>query len=400
MTGSVQLGWRVPAETWERFVEHVAEKHAEESVYIRVGIESAMMEFLDQDGILREAEELLQNHTDLRSLSSSTAALATDRYQDDDTRLVTHRIRPDLKEEFKIFADKHNAPSYGRLLAAALDSYSDGGRARRLLEDVKQLISTATSTGSTDESKENLRSSHEEGATNLGSTGAAVETRSSTEGGRATSTGSTPDPMVVAEAVGDIRDGDGKLRMFSESEVNDAIAAAAGTDDANVLEQYRGPVVEQLNAGAHPHQEELYITDEYREELNLWADLDRCERVVLLRRFIVARAIKKEQAKVKLTYREVTTLFEEETQDGPSHQYAYDLMEEAADEQGFEFREFTIGRHTSQKQLRVDVTKVRQAILDWARDERALDPSQISIVTDVTSYSAGPAPQQNTAADD
>ena len=396
MTGSVQLGWRIPAETWERFVEHVATKHAEESVYIRVEVESAMMEFLDQDGILREAEELLQDYTDLRSLSSSTAVIATDRYQDSDTRLITHRIRDDLKEQFKIFADKHDARSYGRLLAAALDSYADGGRARRLLEDVKRLLARATSTGSTDESVEDSLSTTDAGATNAGSTGDGKESRSSTAGEGATTTGSTPDPMVIAEAAGEL----GELNMFPRSRLDDAIAMATGADDEATLEAYRDPVVEQLNAGEHPHQEGYYITDDYRGELNLWADLDRAERVILLRRFIVARAIKKEQAKVKLTYREVTKLFEDETQDGPSHQYAYDLMADAADECGFEYREFTIGTHTSQKQLRVDVTKVRQAILEWARDERGLDPSQISVVADVTSYSAGATPQQEAAADD
>jgi hypothetical protein len=375
MTGSVQLGWRIPEETWRRFVDHVAEKHAEESVYIRVEVESAMMEFLDHDGILREAEELLRDRTDLRSLSSSTAALATGRYQNSDTRLVTHRIRPDLKAEFKIFADKHDAPSYGRLLAAALDSYADGGRARRLLEDVKRLIATATSTGSTDESVESLLSTATESATN---------------------TGSTPDSMVIAEAADELEG----LNMFPKSKLDAAIKAAAGTDEKVIIESYRDPVADQLNVGEHPHQDEYYITDEYRNELNLWADLDRCERVILLRRFIVARAIKKEQTKVKLTYREVIKLFEDETQDGPSHQYAYDLMGEAADEQGFEFREFTIGTHTSQKQLRVDVTQVSQAILDWTHDERGLDPSKIGVIADVTSYSAGTTPQQNTAADD
>lgn len=52
----------------------------------------------------------------------------------------------DLKDRFRIFANEHDAASYGRLLAAALNSYTDGGRERRILDDVERLLTGSAST--------------------------------------------------------------------------------------------------------------------------------------------------------------------------------------------------------------------------------------------------------------
>jgi len=404
VTSRVQLGWRVPEKSWERFVEHVAEKHADQALYYRVEAESAMMEFLDDDGLLADAEDLLETHTDLSTLSSSTGSgIITDRYQCD-TKLVTHRVRGDLKERFKKFADKHDAASYGRLLAAALDTYVDGGAARRLLNDVQRLVGGATNSGSTDESVENVASATTESgstANSVESDSGAVEASLSTATTSATSSGST-DPMVVADAAAAVReqDGEGDLRMFTRPILKDAIEQAAGTDDEVVYERYRDKVLDQLNAGDHPHIEAMFITDWVREEETLWADLDKAERLVLLRRWAVREAIDNGERQRAFDYQDVTELFEKWAKAGPSHQYAYDLMDDAADEPGFEYGKFSIGTQTPKTQLRVDVSKVDKSILDWVRDETPLEPERIGVIADVTSYSAGPTPDQEAAADD
>lgn len=407
MTSRVQLGWRVPEKSWNRFVEYVTEKHAEQSLYLRVEAESAMMELLDDDGLLAEAEELLEAHTDLSTLSSSTdGAIVTDRYQCG-TKLVTHRVRADLKERFKKFADKHDAASYGRLLAVALDTYADGGAARRVLNDINRLVDGATTTGSTDDSVENIAStSVESGSTDVSveSDSGDVETSLSTASGSATSSGSTDkiDPVVVADAAAAVReqDGEGDLRMFTKSILRDAIEQATGTDDEVVYERYRDAVLDQLNAGDHPHIDNVCIADRVREEETLWADLDKAERLVLLRRWAVREAIDNGERQRAFGYKDVTELFEKWAKAGPSHQYAYDLMDAAADEPGFEYGKFSIGTQTPKAQLRVDVSEVDKSVLDWVRDETPLEPERIGVIADVTSYSAGPTPDQEAAADD
>ncbi|MDS0280271.1 hypothetical protein NDI85_21030 [Halomicroarcula sp. S1AR25-4] len=357
------------------------------------------MEFLDDEGLLTEAQDLLEAHTDLSTLSSSTdAAIITDRYQGGNTKLVTHRVRADLKERFKKFADKHDAASYGRLLAAALDTYVDGGAARRLLNDVERLVGTATTTGSTDGSVENVAST----SADPGSTDESVENTLSTETKSATTSGSRPDPMVVADAADEICDGDGPgdLRMFPEAALESAIASAAGSDDEETYDRYRDPVLEQLNAGEHPHTDGMYITEWAREEETLWADLDKAERLILLRRWAVREAIDNGERQSGFTYTDVIELFEKWAKAGPSHQYAYDLMEAAADEPGFEYGKHSVGTQSPKLLLRVDVSKVDQSILDWIDEETGLDRDKIGVVADVTSYSAGSSPQQEGAADD
>ncbi|MFB6197524.1 MAG: hypothetical protein ABEI52_04550, partial [Halobacteriaceae archaeon] len=288
MTETVQLGWRIPAPSWEFFTEKVVEKHANQNVYIRISIETAIMEMLDDDELLAEAESILRECTDLQELSSSTAVLATDRYQNCDTRLCTHRIRADLKERFKTFADKHDA-SYGRLLAVALDVWAEGGRARRILEDVKRAFSAATNTGSTDDSIENSAVT----GNDSGSTDEAVEHQFSTVAQDATNTGSTdrtPDPVKVSDAVNavcDIEsvDDTAELRMFPRSTLEDAIERAVGRADDETMELYHDSVLDQLAASEHPYINDIYITDWAREEETFWTDLEKEERLVLLRRY-------------------------------------------------------------------------------------------------------------------
>jgi hypothetical protein len=48
----------------------------------------------------------------------------------------------------------------------------------------------------------------------------------------------------------------------------------------------------------------------------------------------------------------------------------------------------------------VDVSSVRPEIIDWIREETSLDPERVSVIADITSYTAGPTPAQDGAADD
>jgi hypothetical protein len=407
MTDRVQLGWRVPQDTWERFVTYVHEKHNAEGVYIRVEIEAAMIEFLDKDEILAEAEELLREEADGRGLSSSTVH-ATDRYQGCTTKLVNNRIRAQLKEEFKIFADKHDASSYGRLLAAALDSYVDGGRARRILEGVKRAVEDATNTGSTDGYVENSTATSVSTDADRGDNDSGVETKSLIESGGATGSSSTSsvdvDPLVVENAVDELLDQYStdieSLKTFPQSVLDESIKTVTGQIDHELIGDYRERVLEELPAEEHPHVDEMYITEYGREEQTLWDDLDKSERIELLRRWVVEDAIQDGQQKKSFTYKKIMSLFEDKTMVEPSTQYAYDAMDAAADKAGFNYKEFKIGTEASEYQLRVDVSSVGSVVLDWIRDETQCDPDRIRRLADITLPVAGSVSEESEAADD
>jgi hypothetical protein len=205
--------------------------------------------------------------------------------------------------------------------------------------------------------------------------------------------------MVVADATEIMLDCNGLL-MFERAELEEAIAEAAGADDQDMFECYHDPVLDQLNASEHPHLDGFYITEEGRNNQTLWADLDKAERTILLRRWAVAEAIQKSERQRGYSYTDVQEIFETNAMAGPSHQYAYDLMEAAADEPGFEYGKFSVGTQAPKTELRVDVSEVSEAILDWVHDECGLDADRIGVIADVTSYSAGPTPDQEAAADD
>lgn len=365
MVERLHLGWRVDEDVWDAFERHVEEKHGVTDGYLRFELELAMREYLDEDDLLETAESLLREHTDLSGLSSSTDAIGigVERYGGD-TRPVQHRVNADLKERFQKFATKHDA-GYGHLLSAALDSYSDGGRARRIIEDVEQLITDASAL-------EGQPASVESDATDE----ASVDV----------------DPKNVVD-IADALPSD----CFPERQLEQTIVRVVGNGDSEAVDAYRNTVLEQIGADEHPHKEGVYITDEFRESRTIYADLELDQRIALLRRYAAADAAEDNQSKRAYTYKEVQELFEVKAGGGaPSHQYAYDLMEYAADEPGF-----TYSNTRGQLQLRVNLQKVSGSIRDYALEQSGGDSvRRLSTDTEVTSYVSGPTPAQEAAADD
>lgn len=395
MSDTVQLGWRVPADVWEQFEKRARENRGSQRRYVREAIEQAMREYLDEDGVLAEAEDLLREYTDLRGLSSSTDPdFGTNRFAGEETKKVSHRVDPGLKERFQVFADKYDAPSYGRALAYALDEYADGGRARRILDDVERLVTGGTTAGTTDGSVESPASTDADSGTKDD----VVESDLSTDDMRGTNSGTT-DAKTIIEIADEFADNSEVVpRKKLTAEIKTRIARP---EDEPIVERYREAVVDQLGLVEHPHNDDVYLAETYREQATLWADLDKAERICLLRRWLVADAIEKRKRKQAWSYRDVIDIFEDNAGGGgPSHQYAYDLMEAAADEDGFKYGAFSRGNETPRKQLRVDVSEVREEILEWCREEKNVDPSSVGVTADVTSYTAGPAPETEGVADD
>lgn len=360
MSDRTQLNWRVPVREWAQFERTVREKHGRLRPYTKFEIEEAMREFLDEDGLLAEAEDLLRTHTDLIELSSSTDAYGTSYSRGGATRKVTHRVSAELKERFQIFADKHEATSYGRLLGAALRVYADGGRARRLLEDVEALVTGGTTDGSTDGS---------------------VESQSgdlSTAGDRGTTPGPDASPDVDAALVLEIAE-DLPDQFPTDLLRKKTVAKLQSEYDElpeRRLEAYTDAVVNSLGVVEHPVKEGVYIPEEDREDYTVFSDLEREEKEVYLRRILVAEALEDGRLKHAVGYKEVMALIDEYLHERPSTQHAYDLMEDSA----LASPAFSYGkrRGASRKQLQVDLTEVHDQTLAGAVDLR-MDLSQEDI---------------------
>lgn len=371
MIERVHLGWRIPEDVWDPFQSFVAEKHGATAEYVRFELESAMREYLDEDDLLAEAEDLLREYTDLQGLSSSpgVASIGTDRYHGE-TTLVQHRVNSELKERFQVFADEHDADSYGRLLAAALDSYVDGGRERRILDDVERLLT--------------------EGASSVEAPQGRDESTTEASGGAGSTTGRDESPLssdtrgassVEADTGGDAVEVEARLVLgvleelpdadtladtpLPADEVDKAIARVVNLSGDAELAAYRKAVCDQLDLSPHPHKDALLVTDAYRDGHRLYADMDREEATFALRRFVALDAADNSVLKDGFEYTDVQELFEDHACGGaPSHDHAYTLMAAAGEQDGFEY-----GEYRGSKQLRVDLSEVPEAVLEWVCDE-------------------------------
>jgi len=215
----------------------------------------------------------------------------------------------------------------------------------------------------------------------------------------------TVEPRLVFEAVDKLCDIVGvspeSIKMFPQSNLDEAIESVVDVQDGDHLRAYVDPVLDQLNASEHPHRDGMYLTETAREEYTIYADMDKSERIVLLRRWAVMEALHDRKRQDAWEYSEAIELFEDNAGGGgPSHDYVYDLMEAAADEPGFKYGQFSVGTQTPRKLLRVDVSEVNESILDWCRNEYDLDPELIGVIADIDQYGAGSPPDQEVGADD
>lgn len=403
MIERVHLGWRIPEDVWDAFQSYVVEKHGATAEYVRFELESAMREYLDEDDLLAEAEALLREYTDLQGLSSSSgvASVGTDRYHGE-TTLVQHRVNSELKERFQMFADEHDQ-AYGRLLAAALDSYVDGGRERRILDDVERLL---TGDASSVEAPAGRDESTGEASAASGSTTDCDESPLSSDTGSASSVEAGASDGVAVEArlvlgvLEELPDADTLADTpLPADEVDKAIARVVDLAGDAELAAYREAVCDQLDLSPHPHKDALLVTDAYRDGHRLYADMDREEATFALRRFVALDAADNSVLKDGFEYTDVQALFEENAGGGaPSHDHAYTLMELAGEQDGFEYGEYR-GTH----QLRVDLSEVPEAVLEWVCDEAEgyeADLDSLGVNGRLEDYTTGRPPETEGVGDD
>lgn len=309
-----RVDWYVPADEWDRFVEHVHDEHGEIEGYVGRAVEHAMREFTDQDGYGR-AEELVdrlvaaagRRPSDLTE--KKTPTLETFDATEGDTTRVTCRVDPDVRTAFKQHADQNFDQRLGVVLARALRSSRLGGRANRLEEKLDRVVDDCEAI--------------------LGElTG--------------DDTLSTRERRTVA-IIDTLRPETGELAEFTRDDLNDAIAAVAG-DSRPTLEAYTERVLSRLEYVEHPNNDALFIPEDQVSQCDAdpdalavdrldWPDLSREQKVHGLQVRLAAASTARD-GKLRWRLEDVREVFGSY----PPDNSLYSLMQAADDAEGYRSR--------------------------------------------------------------
>ena len=144
MTDFEPVGWNVPADEFDRFTKWVGEKH-DGYTAARLGfeVEEAMRAFLDEDA----GASVETTSKALLEAPGHSSDATGEKTPSGETRHVACRINPELKRRFRSRVDKlkENRDSrdrtltYGRALGIALRDHRDGGRWRRVGDDLDRI---------------------------------------------------------------------------------------------------------------------------------------------------------------------------------------------------------------------------------------------------------------------
>jgi hypothetical protein len=113
----------------------------------------------------------------------------------------------------------------------------------------------------------------------------------------------------------------------------------------------------------------LYISEDSREDITVWGDLDKPGRIQHLRVRIATEAAENGKRRKQLLYTDVIELFDEYLEHKPSPQYAYDAMEAAASVDGFSY-----GDVRGEKRLRYDRQQIPESFRSDVILEHDIDP--------------------------
>lgn len=414
MTRNPQLSWRVPRSAWNKLVDFVNEKWGEEGVYIRFELESAMREYLDQDETLAEVEAVIRSALDHQGLSSSSVS-STRHADNPPKKKVQTRVNPDLQDEFKAFIDDTSTRHYGDALAHAINEYVSNGRSERILNGLKRLLGLtneadggrpsstegiADSSGKPDESPPRETLSSQQTQPNCGTSGKPNESTTQAQLSPTCSPGTSPandenavglqkdsvntDPTAVNRIIEELNGGSGDISSIGLVDVKSTIANVVNDGRNAVIDAYYEATIDQLGLVEHPYNDKVLLTDSAREEMDLYCDMDKTDRVERLRELIVKKALENGNKQCRLKYTDVQEIFEDEHGCGPSHDYAYDLMELAANENGYRYN---TSSHPSRLEVRLGDAPAY--IVNAAIDELDWDtPKTATTEADIRSYSS------------
>lgn len=330
MASGEKVNWRIPSGEWQKFLDYVHDKCGDTSGYTTREVASAMEEWIDQDdyaGVEEKIDRLVRaagrTPDGLSKIKSSRDSLSGD----GDTTKVQTRVHPDLKAEFRAVA-KESDDRVGIQLAKALRAHREGGRARRLEEKVDRIV---------DDAEELL----------------------SDFAGEESMTLSEKRKIKICQRFTDRNE-------VLRSEIEEAISEISGP---SVIDRYMQPVLDNLGLVPHPYKpEELFIPKEERAEMQMadkpaverkdYDDLTRDEKVRGIQIELARDASSRRTGKAEMI---AQTIKDDVFNSRSSEGHTYDIMREAAHEDGFYTRE-----KRGVERICADISKVDSDLLEEA----------------------------------
>lgn len=309
MTNRRDLDWFVPSDEWDRFLRYVESEYGETDGNVSREVERAIREWLDSDEFasVEEKVDRLVQAAGRTPSNLGEKKQTVDHPGGEETERVYAYVAEDLKEAFAV--DARNAGEQpGTYLARALRARRNGGRSRRvekklgrILDDAEALLSEVDPDGD----------------------GMPLRERRT---------------VAICQRLG---------RQFTRDELDEAIAAVAGDSDPT-LRTYREKVLDRLDNTTHPANADLFIPEDEARAIASgtdrpspdapaidrkdYADLSRSEKGRGLR-IALAREATRNDGRYRFDAEEIRR----DVFDGqPSEGHARDLMDLAADAEGFE----------------------------------------------------------------
>lgn len=255
MAGTEQVDWTMPASEWSATLSHLEENDRNRAPYVRIFVERAMEELIDEDPLL-DTEDRLQDLEEMcpHSLPRfSRTEYSIPMGNDVDKVTVRTWIDADLKNRFKRvvdedtdYGDRYGSKRYGAALATALHLCRNGGRRQRINDRIERLIDAHETAEATEETEaydpEELGLHYNEVDLDR------LDGRSRQKKVYEIAQRLDPEPGAM---------------LHRERDLRPAIEAAGAK---TVADEYIEPVVDVLGYKPHPSQPILYVPESWEPE--------------------------------------------------------------------------------------------------------------------------------------
>jgi len=240
---TVQLGWTVPADEWERFKRTVEERWGTAD-RAGVAIEEAWREFREKHEVEQYVSRLAEATGHYSGSQRKKTGLSQAPISEKETEKVWPRIQKDVKQEMEQFADS-KGKQYNEVLRGVLTWYVGGGLVERVTEKLKETVPDV-----------------EKGLVDGGSDG----------------DGRTTKEKKLAWLTRHFIDDDGTRKQFTADDFGEALEEMPfrGGDTEHMHDKFRPKVLERLRMEEHPNVagKKLFVPEELAAELRGGADAD------------------------------------------------------------------------------------------------------------------------------
>lgn len=149
MAEKEQVNWTIPASEWSATLSHLEENDRNRTPYVRIFVERAVREWIDEDALL-DTEDRLQELEEMcpHSLPRfSQTEYSIPMGDDVDTVRVRTWIDADLKNRLKQvvdentdYGDRYGSRRYAAAFTVALRLRRNGGRRQRINDRIERLM--------------------------------------------------------------------------------------------------------------------------------------------------------------------------------------------------------------------------------------------------------------------